>query len=336
MALLVVGWGAWRPLFGVDEYLTQSAVARTWPDLFAWMSTTDPAPAPYYVLIKLWSTFSTDLFWLRLPSILAMAGALTVVTGLVRRLAGTAVSGLTSVVLLGLPIISRFGQENRPYAFALLAAVAGRRLLAARRRTTGVAPVDGLVRPAVAGMGLAHLYTLTMIGALGLARLLRPPGERARAVRRTVGPAVIALVVISPHIVTNLRHPTGSPTDGPLTWGSLTALLVRMLPIPVAVGLVVLAGLGVAYAVRTSRFRTAAVLALCWSLVPTVTLLVAKVTVDLPGDEGPLLPVRHACGCTARRPRPPAVGRLVAAAGSGHAGRPGGGGTAAAGRDSRG
>ena len=33
VALLAVGWGAWRPVFGVDEYLTQSAVTRGWPDL---------------------------------------------------------------------------------------------------------------------------------------------------------------------------------------------------------------------------------------------------------------------------------------------------------------
>ena len=285
VALLVVGWGAWRPVFGVDEYLTQSAVERSWADLFVWMSTTDPAPAPYYVLIKLWSYVSTDLFWLRIPSILAMAGALTVVTGLVRRLAGTAIGGLTFLVLLSLPIISRFGQENRPYAFALLAtvlAVACWIRIVVRPGSRRSMVWFGL---AVAGMGLAHLYTLTMIGALAVACLLRPPGERARAVRRTVGPAVVALVAISPHIAANLRHPTGSPTDGPLTSGSLTALLVRMLPIPVAVGLLVLVGLGVAYAVRTPRVRQAAVLALCWSFVPTLTLLVAKVTVDLPATK---------------------------------------------------
>ncbi len=285
LALLVIGWRAWVPVFWVDEYLTQQAVARSWPDLLRWVSTIDPGPAPYYALIKLWSYASTDPFWLRVPSVLAMAGALTIVAGLARRSAGIMVGGFTFVVLLGLPIITRFGQENRPYAFALLATAAAAAcwLRVVDRRASRRALIwFGL---AVAGMGLAHLYTLTMLGAFGLAALLRGPGERAWAVRRTVVPAAIALVVISPHILANLRHPTGSPTDGPLTWNSLIALLGRMLPQPVAIGLLVLASWGIAYAVQTPRARSVAVLAVCWIVVPTVTLLVAKVGLELPATK---------------------------------------------------
>jgi uncharacterized membrane protein len=75
VALVVYGAFAWRPVFWVDEYLTQSAIARPWRDLFGWITTRDPAPGFYYAIMKVWSSVSISLFWMRLPSVVAMAAA---------------------------------------------------------------------------------------------------------------------------------------------------------------------------------------------------------------------------------------------------------------------
>jgi mannosyltransferase len=124
VALVVYGAFAWRPVFWVDKYLTQAAIARPWHDLFDWITTKDPALGPYCIVMKIWSSVSISPFWMRLPSVVAMASAVVVVAVLVRRLADMRIAYLTAAVMLLMPNVSRIAQENRPYAFALLFTVA--------------------------------------------------------------------------------------------------------------------------------------------------------------------------------------------------------------------
>ena len=281
VSVLVFAAFAWRPVFWVDEYLTQAAISRPWVGLFHRIATTDPAPGPYYIVMKVWSTVSSHPFWMRLPSVLAMAGAVVVLTRLVHRVAGPATAGLTAAVLLVMPNLSRFAQENRPYAFAVLGAVAAvslwyRSLSGARSR----ASVGYAV--AVAAMGLAHLYTLTLVPALVVAALARPAGQRAAAFWRTVVPAAVAVVVISPHIYLNLANPTGSPTDPPLSVSSFAGLVRASMPYGLVGCLAATAILGFLVALRRPALRPLAVVALAWTVVPPVLLLGAKLAIDLP------------------------------------------------------
>jgi mannosyltransferase len=282
VALIVYGAFAWRPVFWVDEYLTQSAITRSWPDLFDWISSRDPALGPYYIVMKIWSSVSITPFWMRLPSVVAMASAVVVVTALVRRLAGMRIAYLTAGVLLLMPNVSRYAQENRPYAFAILCtAVAAmlwlRSLDKDRSRWRSAA-----YGAAVAAIGLAHLYTLTLIPALVAAALASPADQRRSAFWRTVVPAVVAVAVISPHIYLNVVHPTGSPTDGPLTFAAVVSLVRVMMPYGLAAALGALAILGVIASARQLRYRPLLVLALAWTLIPLLLLLTAKIAVDLP------------------------------------------------------
>jgi mannosyltransferase len=282
VALVVYGAFAWRPVFWVDEYLTQSAIARPWGDLLNWITTRDPAPGPYYIVMKIWSSASTNPFWMRLPSVIAMASAVVVIAGLVRRLAGMRTAYLAAGVLLLIPNISRYAQENRPYAFAMLgtaiAAALWQRSLEKDRSSWCLVGYGA----AVAGMGLAHLYTLTLIPALVAAALVMPAGRSKSAFWRTVVPAAIAVAVLSPHIYFNLAHPTGAPIDGPLTVSSLVHLVRAMMPYELAAALGAIALLGIIASRRQLAFRPLLVLALAWSVIPPLLLLGAKIAVDLP------------------------------------------------------
>jgi 4-amino-4-deoxy-L-arabinose transferase-like glycosyltransferase len=281
IALVVYGDFAWRPVFWVDEYLTQAAIARPWSDLFHWIITRDPALGPYYIVMKIWSSVSISPFWMRLPSVVAMASAVVIVAVLVRRLVDMRIAYLAAGVMLLMPNISRFAQENRPYAFALLFTVAAAALWQwslDKDRSPRWAVGYGA---AVAGMGLAHLYTLTLIPALVAAALARPASQRKSAFGWTVVPAAIAVVVISPHIYLNLAHPTGSPTEGPLTVSSLMHLVRVTMPYELAAALAALSILGIVASARQPVYRPLLVLALAWTVIPPLLLLGAKITLDL-------------------------------------------------------
>ena len=161
---------------------------------------------------------------------MAMASAVVVVTALVRRLADMRIALFTAGVLLLMPNISRYAQENRPYAFAMLCTAAAATLWLRSLDKDRVPWYSVVYGAAVAGMGLAHLYTLTLIPALVAGALAEPADQRRSAFWRTVLPAIVAVAVILPHIYLNLVHPTGSPTDGPLTVSSLVDLVQTMMP----------------------------------------------------------------------------------------------------------
>lgn len=120
VAVGVFASGVSGPAFWVDEYLTQAAIAQPWPELLHRIVSTDPGPGPYYVIMKVWSMVSITRGWMRLPSVLAAAGTVVLLAALVRRLTDTATAVLAAAVLLLLPNVSRYAQENRPYAFAML------------------------------------------------------------------------------------------------------------------------------------------------------------------------------------------------------------------------
>ena len=123
VALGVFAVGVGRPVYWVDEYLTQTAITRPWPDLVQRIVTSDPGPGPYYLAMKIWSAVSIAPGWMRLPSVFAAAGAVVLFAVLVRRLTDTMTAALAASVLLVLPNVSRYAQEHRPYAFALLFSV---------------------------------------------------------------------------------------------------------------------------------------------------------------------------------------------------------------------
>ncbi len=287
VALAVFSVGVNRPAFWVDEYLTQLAVAQPWSALGQHVVSSDPGPGPYYLVMKIWSTASTAPGWLRLPSVLAAASAVVLVAVLVRRMADAVTGLLAAAVLLILPNVSRYAQENRPYAFALLFCVLAVTLWQFSLERDSAGKVRSLrwsvgFGLAVAAMGLAHLYTLTLLPALVIAAAVAPPADRRRRCLQTIVPAGSAVLAISPHIYLNLAHPTGSPTDPALSAGSVAAVIGATMPVALAAALGVLALVGLAVGFRRPRLRSAVILASVWVCVPLALLVLAKVSVDLP------------------------------------------------------
>jgi mannosyltransferase len=116
--------GAARPALWSDELMTWGMATAPWNQMFGVLKWVDITIAPYYVLIHLWvSVAGTSDLALRLPSILAMAGAAGLVGALGARLASRRVGLYAGLLFAVLPNVARYAQEARAYALTTFVAV---------------------------------------------------------------------------------------------------------------------------------------------------------------------------------------------------------------------
>ena len=154
---------------------------------------------------------------LRLPSVLAMAGAAGLTAVLGRRLFGAPAGLLAGLLFAVLPGTSRYAQEARPYAlvtlFAVLAMVLLVRALDRPGRLRG-----SFYAAAVAGLGLAHLLALSLLAAHAVVVLTtRAAGGPTAGPTRpppTATPDRAAASRVTPD-----RVPAGRATTGRMTAG---------------------------------------------------------------------------------------------------------------------
>jgi mannosyltransferase len=211
--LAVTGAGVGSAQPWRDELATWGAATRPLRDLLRLAGTVDATAWPYYLLMHGWvAVFGDSPAALRLPSVLAMAGAAGLTAALGARLFGRPAGLAGGLLFAALPGTSRYAQEARPYAFVALFAVLSTLLLLraldrpGRRRWAGYAA-------AVTALGLAHLLALTLLAAhavMVLAAHRRSPARRPPAGPATTPPSG--------------RPPWGSAARRPL-WGWLVALL---------------------------------------------------------------------------------------------------------------
>lgn len=180
LTALVVRYQIARPPLWRDEFATWSAARRPWGELFDLVGHIDAAAAPYYLMMHVWiGVFGESPMSLRMPSLIFMAGAAAVTTLLARRLFGTLAGVTAGVLFAAVPMVSRYGQEARPYAAATLFAVLATWLLvrALDRPTWGRWTGYAL---AVVGVGLFHILSLLVVAGHTAAVLLawRRDGER--------------------------------------------------------------------------------------------------------------------------------------------------------------
>jgi mannosyltransferase len=157
--------GADRPVLSWDEVTTADVSGRSVAQIWHLVFHVDAVFGAYYLFMHGWTQLlGTSELVLRLPSIIAMAGAVAAAAELGRRLFNPMVGLLAGLFLAVLPNTSRYAAEARPYAFACLFSVLAVLLLITalnRRRPLAWAGYGC----AVALLGLSHIVALTTLVA---------------------------------------------------------------------------------------------------------------------------------------------------------------------------
>lgn len=263
-AFAIVIWDVDRPALWLDESASVVATQRTWPNLWHLLDDADAPLVPYYALLKAATSAVTGLFpgtattpelLFRIPSLVAsvlVAWALAV--WLARR--GSIVLALsagTALLLTG--GFSRYGQEARPYAFVMLAAVIATIMWTTmvsnpRRRWIVVYALS------VSLLLATHLLAGSLVAAHLIAALIASPNptspettspdptspnptspdptphapsrwsQRRSAFARTLLGAVLGLAVVAPFAWPASGHAVGPTKIAPTTWDHLSTAFV--------------------------------------------------------------------------------------------------------------
>ena len=241
---------------------------------------------PYYLLMHfVIAVAGRSELALRLPSLLAMCGTVALTAAVARRLARTsavpaaeAVGLLAGLILVTVPLTTRYAQEARPYALASLCAVLASYLLI----RASVSPRWGWwagYAGALIMTGAFNLFAVLIAAAhaISLARLAAADrAPRRSAIVRWATACVVSAVLLAPMIV------AAAAQSAQLSWvtrpdASTVASLIRdfagaAVLIPVVLVLVAagcLAGTGL----RQRTELGLPMLALPWLVVPPVLLL---------------------------------------------------------------
>lgn len=164
------GWRLTGAALWADELATWGVVRLDWEQLWRLGGTVDAVVTPYYAALKVFAGFAgTGTFALRLPSLVAAVLTAVVVAEIGRRAAGDTAGLLAGLLWAVLPVVSRYGQEARPYAIAVLFASIA--LLALLRLLDRPGAGRAAVYAAAVGLtGVFHpLSALLMVAGHGLA-----------------------------------------------------------------------------------------------------------------------------------------------------------------------
>ena len=270
LVLTVVGIGT-RSLWN-DEYATWYAATLSFADFKRLIGNVDAVVAPYYLLMHGWvAVFGESAASLRMPSALAMALAAVLIALVGRRLFDPAVGLTAGLIFAGLPAVSRYSQEARPYSFAILLATLATLLLlrAIERPIWRRWFLYGLC---LIGAALVHIVTLTILlpHALYMWHTFRRRGD-FRLIRWAAA-AVIAVTGALPLVA------EGSDQSSAIDWIQLNGTAITQLPERIfgaAVVAAVVAGAAALAGVLLWRRNRGPVLLLgAWALFPPLFCLV--------------------------------------------------------------
>ena len=265
LGLVRVGWpGLWA-----DELATWGMVSVPWSRESQVLQHTDATLGAYYGFMHVWvSALGDSDVMLRLPSVLAMAGAAGLTARIGTRLATPRVGLLSGLVFALLPSTSRYGQEARPYALVVFAAVLSTLALLRwlDRPRGGTLAAYSLT---IALLGLLHVIALLLI----LAHALVVLAVRRSLLRRWLLGAGIGIVPALPVLYLGSKQTAQVSWIGTPTWGSLASLPVALL------GTAVGAGILLALAMSAVSTRHPTVIYTSWAVAPLIGLFaVSQVT----------------------------------------------------------
>ncbi|WP_307804961.1 glycosyltransferase family 39 protein [Streptomyces sp. VRA16 Mangrove soil] len=233
-----------------DEHATWWAATLSVHDLSVLIRTIDVVFTPYYLCMHAWVAVAGDSpTALRIPGAAAMALSAGLLGLLGRRLFTTRVGLVAGLAFAVLPSVTRYGQEIRPYAFAVAAVLLSTLLLARAldRPTFKVWVGYTLSIPLV---GWSHLASLAVLAPhLVMILIARRAGDRivgwAYAAAATLGMCFVIPMAIQ-----------GSGQSGQIAWNNPVFQDLVDFPKnlfgawPVAVPVMTLAALGLFFAGR--------------------------------------------------------------------------------------
>ncbi|GGN55375.1 membrane protein [Streptomyces albiflavescens] len=166
LTFALVGYGMADSLLGRDELVTWDMVNRSTGQILATLQNVDAVHGTYYLLMHLWvGLFGDSVISLRLPTVLAVAGAASVVSLIGDRLFGYRAGILAGILLAIVPAVSRYGQEARSYALVIFM-VALATLLLLRALDNPRSPWRWVAYSlTLAVVGLLHLIALSVVVA---------------------------------------------------------------------------------------------------------------------------------------------------------------------------
>ncbi len=288
--LIVGGYRIGGPSLWRDEAATISGAQRPLAAIWAMMRNEDAVHGPYYLLMHpVMMAGGISATTLRLPSLIAMSIAvgLTVVLG--RRLALASAlpapamtAMIAGLLLVAVPLTTRYAQEARPYALTTLFVVLASYLLV---RAVGSPrwPWWALYAAALLLAGLFNLFAVLIAAAHGISLLAarragtgteasgRAGGEVTTVVlRRWLAACAAAAVLLSPVIVFSAGQ------SAQLNWvkspsPSAVASLVRDFAGATAL-IIVVAGLALVGCFAGKGLRDRSGLTLAWLTVPWLML----------------------------------------------------------------
>ena len=281
-------WGLSRIAFWLDEGATVMATERTWGQLWTLRGGPEAPLLPYYALLKVFcgvarllapglGTDSEVLY--RLPSVIVTVLAGVLLISWLHRFCPDRLVLATGALLLLTGGFSRYGQEARPYAAVLFAAVVCTLLWTIliqdpRRRWLAAYTLSVAVMLALhtlsAGLILAHLVA---------ALVCTEAGHRRTALLRTIAAATAGLLIVSPLVLLTAKNGTGPQYVYPkVTAHDAFTVFLRLFtlsphPLRSAGPILLLAAIGLTR-VNSTQFRFVARLAACWALLPLAALMV--------------------------------------------------------------
>ncbi|KPI29310.1 hypothetical protein OK074_6825, partial [Actinobacteria bacterium OK074] len=176
-ALVVLGFGLWDltgPSVWRDEAVSYAIAQRTPGQILQLAHHTDAVHAAYYLFLHaVFAVTGPSPIALRLPSVLAAVATAGLVTAVGRRLSGTRAGLLGGLAWACAPMVSRYAQEGRPYAFASLGVAAAAYFLVRaatdqHRSLLRQLPWWAAYATAVAAAGVANVLALLALAAFAV------------------------------------------------------------------------------------------------------------------------------------------------------------------------
>jgi mannosyltransferase len=229
--------------FWLDEAFSASIIRLPTPDLVVFLFHNEQQASPYYLVLQAWSAVGYSETALRLLSVVIGVIAVAATYALGRRFG----VGLWAALLLAVaPFFIHYEQEVRVYtllvAWSAIATLAYLRLVELPNRWRGAAYV-------IAAAGLIYIHPLSawLLVAHALATLLFAPREWRLRLLALYVPVAIAAIPMIRFLAINRSKAYWIPPVTPYGFVHSLSQLMGAASLAVALTLVVLAGLAVAW-----------------------------------------------------------------------------------------